>query len=187
FDTAAEEIYPCLASGATLVLRTAAMIQSAPAFLARCDEWGITVLDLPTAYWHELAGAIDAAGHLTLPPSVRLVILGGERARPDCARTWQARFGARARLLNTYGPTEATIVTTMFDVPADPADPALVEVPIGRAIPHARTYVLNRRLELQTIGAPGELCIGGAGLSRGYLNRPDLTADRFIPDPFSGE
>ncbi len=187
FDTAAEEIFPCLASGATLVLRTQEMIQSAPAFFARCDEWGITVFDLPTAYWHELAGAVEAAEDVVLPAAVRLVILGGERARPDRARAWQARFGCRSRLLNTYGPTEATIVTTMFDVPADPSDPALLDVPIGRPIAHARTYVVDRRLQAQTVGAPGELCIGGVGLARGYLNRPDLTADRFVPDPFSQE
>ena len=184
FDTAAEEIYPCFSQGATLVLRTNEMIASASSFLRNCEEWGITILDLPTAYWHELATEI-AHRELGLPEALRLVILGGERAHPDQVRRWQAQFGGRARLLNTYGPTESTIVATMYDVP--PAVDALAgEIPIGKPIRHAHAYVLDRRLQLVPVGASGELHLGGAGLARGYVDRPDLTADKFVPDPFSG-
>jgi len=184
FDTATEEIFPCLAAGATLVLRDDAMVSSVPLFLQRCADWSITVLDLPTAYWHELTAAI-ARRNLTLPEAIRLVILGGERARPDTVQAWQARFGGRVRLLNTYGPTEATVVSTMHDVPAALPAGAPVEVPIGRAIPGARAFILDRDLRPVTLGAPGELHIGGVGLSRGYLGRPDLTAEKFVPNPFS--
>jgi amino acid adenylation domain-containing protein len=185
FDTAAEEIYPCLANGATLVLRTNAMIASAPAMLSACRDWRITVLDLPTAYWHELTAEIVRREH-DLPDDLHLVILGGERAHPDRVRAWQARFGRQARLLNTYGPTESTIVATSYEVPAV-AETLRGEIPIGRPIPNARAFVFDRRQQLVPIGTPGELYLGGAGLARGYLNRPELTAAAFVPDPFSDQ
>jgi amino acid adenylation domain-containing protein len=185
FDTSAEEIYPCLLSGGTLVLRDDAMIGSLDGFVRAVDRLRITVLDLPTAYWHELAVEIDAQG-LDLPASLRLIIIGGEEALPDRLAAWHRRAterGERVRLVNTYGPTEATIVTTTFDLTA----PAALRgrLPIGRAVAGARTYVLDRRMELLPRGVDGELYIGGAGLARGYLGRPDLTAERFVPDPFA--
>src|SRR6185295_7961620 len=87
FDTSAEEIYPCLTSGGTLVLRDDAMLVSTPDFLRRCGELGVTVLDLPTAFWHEMAARLaeEAAG---LPPSLRLIVLGGERVLPERLAAW---------------------------------------------------------------------------------------------------
>ena len=185
FDTAAEEIFPTLAQGATLVLRTEQMQYSLEEFLRRCDEWRVSVIDLPSAFWHELVDALDGQA-LALPPSVRLVIIGGEAALPERVAAWRARVGAHPRLLNTYGPTEATVVATVHDLsrPDDPA-PASETVPIGRPLGAARVYVLDERRQPVPRGVAGELYIGGAGLARGYLNRPQLTAERFIPDPFS--
>src|SRR5262252_8709463 len=111
FDASAEEIFPCLTTGACLVLRTDEMLASAGLFLQRCRDWAITVLDLPTAYWHELTATI-ASQRLTLPPSLRLVIIGGERALPERLALWHKSVGHDVRLVNTYGPTEATIVAT---------------------------------------------------------------------------
>ncbi len=184
FDTSAEEIYPCLTSGATLVLRTTAMLSAAQTFLQRCREWGVTVLDLPTAYWHELVARIDAES-LQLPPALRLVIIGGERALPERVATWHARVGAQARLLNTYGPTETTIVATTAELSISTTTSNAHEVPIGRPVRNVQAYVLDASLRLTPVGVPGELYIGGAGLARGYYNRPALTAERFLPDPFS--
>jgi amino acid adenylation domain-containing protein len=188
FDASAEEIYPCLARGAALVLRTDAMLSSATEFLQKCEDWKITVLDLPTAYWHELTARFDSEVQ-TLPASLRLVIIGGEKALPERLRAWQKIVDGRARLVNTYGPTEATIVATMCELPgkasadggASPRD-----VPIGRAVRNVRAYVLDNLLQPLPMGIPGELCLGGAGLARGYLNRPELTAEKFVPHPFSG-
>ncbi|MBV9927471.1 MAG: amino acid adenylation domain-containing protein [Acidobacteria bacterium] len=185
FDTSAEEIYPCLTTGATLVLRTGAMLSSAQTFLQRCREWGITVLDLPTAYWHQVVARLEAES-LELPPALRLVIIGGERALPERVGAWHAHAGARPRLLNTYGPTETTIVATAAALSAD-AVGASREVPIGRPVGGARAYVLDPAQRLVPVGVPGELYVGGTGVARGYLKRPELTAERFIPDPFSGE
>ncbi len=179
FDTSAEEIYPCLTRGGTLVLRDDAMAGSPEVFLRETERLGITVLDLPTAYWHELVSE-----NLSLPASVRLVILGGEQAQKPRLDIWRERVGERARLLNTYGPTEATIVSTRRDVTGPQDFPG--EVPIGRPIAGARAHVLGADFEPLPPGLDGELYLGGAGVTRGYLGRPDLTAERFVPDPFGG-
>ncbi|HEY6321839.1 MAG TPA: amino acid adenylation domain-containing protein [Thermoanaerobaculia bacterium] len=184
FDTCGEEVYPCLARGATLVLRSEAMLASIADFLAACGEQQITILDLPTAFWHEwvaeLAGELAAAAE-PLPPALRLVILGGERVRPELLAPWCARAGGRVRLVNSYGPTEATIVATMTPL-AGPEDGDR-EVSIGRPIPGASACVLDRHLLPVPIGVAGELYLGGSGLARGYLGQPGLTAERFLPDP----
>jgi amino acid adenylation domain-containing protein len=182
FDTAAEEIFPALASGATLVLRNEEMLASARAFVERCGALGVTVLDLPTAFWNQAVPEMEREG-VRVPVSVRLVILGGERVLADrLARAWHE--GSSVRLLNTYGPTEVTIVAASWEIPA--VVDASREVPIGRPVAGARAYVLGRNLEALPSGVPGELCLGGAGVARGYLRRPELTAERFVPDPWSG-
>jgi amino acid adenylation domain-containing protein len=179
FDTAAEEIFPALTSGAALVLRTEAMLQSAPAFLAACGEWRISVLDLPTAYWHELTAQV-ARSSLRVPGSIRLVILGGEKALAPRVREWRAAVGPDVRLLNTYGPTESTIVATMWDLTVPDGTE---EIPIGRAVDNVRALVLDRDLRPVRAGVVDELWIGGVQLAHGYLNDPALTAERFVPDP----
>jgi amino acid adenylation domain-containing protein len=184
FDTAAEEIFPCLIRGATLVLRTDEMLETVSSFLQQCHDWEITTLDLPTAYWHEVTAQL-AAEVLELPPAVRLVIIGGERALPARLATWYQRVTSRVRLVNTYGPTEATVVATICDLSPPATDVLPQEVPIGRPIRDVRVYLLDRFLQPVPIGVAGEIYIGGAGVSRGYLNRPGLTAERFLPDPFS--
>ena len=179
FDTSAEEIDPALTTGATLVLRDEEMVSSVERFAREAGERGITVLDLPTAYWHELV-----AEGVEMPASLRLVILGGEAAQADRLAAWRERVGERVRLVNSYGPTEATIVSTHRDLTHGIAS---AEVPIGKAIANARTVLLDRDLEMVPWGVEGELLIGGAGVTRGYLGRPDLTAERFVPDPFGSE
>ncbi|MEJ6486183.1 amino acid adenylation domain-containing protein [Nostoc punctiforme UO1] len=182
FDTSAEEIYPCLTRGATLVLRTDKMLASVSTFLETCQNWGINILNLPTSYWHELAANLETST-TNFPSSVRLVIIGGERAIPERLAKWHNSVGQVVSLINTYGPTESTIVATMGEL----KDTADSELTIGHAIPNVQTYVLDESLQPVPIGVRGELYIGGAGLARGYLNRPDLTAEKFIPNPFSLE
>jgi amino acid adenylation domain-containing protein len=179
FDTSAEEIYPALAAGGTLVLRAGDMALSMSRFLSEAGRLGITVLALQTAFWHEIVAGL--AEGLELPSSLRLVAFGGEEALTDRLAAWRRRVGTHVRLVNTYGPTEATIVSTYRELAEPEDDP---EVPIGRPIPGARTYVLDRRFEPVPPGVQGELMLGGGGVARGYLGRPDLTAERFVPDPF---
>jgi amino acid adenylation domain-containing protein len=185
FDAAVEEIFGCLAVGATLVLRTDSILDSMDAFLRGCHELNLTILDLPTVFWHELAAEMCSNNEM-LPESLRLVIIGGERALPERVDAWRQRVGSRAQLVNTYGPTEATVVATMIELAGSETEPAVwPEVPIGRPIDNVQVYALDRQLQPVPIGVPGELYIGGMGLARGYLNRPNLTAERFVPNPFS--
>jgi amino acid adenylation domain-containing protein len=188
FDTSAEEIYPCLTRGAALVLRDESMLGSAADFLRACGELGITILDLPTAFWHEMVARLEQEP-AAFPAALRLIILGGERVLPERLAAWHAlgkALGIRGiRLLNTYGPTEATIVATRCDLPPDLTVPG--EVPIGRPVPGGRAFVVDPHLELTPPGVSGELGLGGSGLARGYLGRPDLTAERFVPDPWTDE
>jgi amino acid adenylation domain-containing protein len=183
FDTSAEEIWPALASGATLVLRPDDMAASIPHFLRELERLGISCLDLPTAFWHELVAGMEAE-ELALPRGLRLVILGGEEALADRFALWRRRVGSGVRLVNTYGPTETTIVATRRELSGLAPGAA---VPIGRPIPGATAYVLDHFLEPVPPGVRGELWIGGAGVAHGYLGRPDLTAERFVPDPFAEE
>jgi amino acid adenylation domain-containing protein len=183
FDTSAEEIFPALVTGATVVLRTDSMLSSARDFLGACAELRISVLDLPTAYWHELTAELGT-DHLQLPESLRLVIIGGEKALPERLAAWRQRASGEVRLLNTYGPTETTIVATTCDI-ANTRLEANREVPIGRPLQNTLAYVLDSALRPVPVGVPGELYLGGEGVARGYLNRPELTAEKFVANPFA--
>ncbi|MEO1131739.1 MAG: amino acid adenylation domain-containing protein, partial [Cyanobacteria bacterium J06639_1] len=193
FDAAVEEIFPCSSVGATLVLRSDDMLVNPTAFLQACQDWQLTVLDLPTAYWQQMTQSL-AASNLPLPPSLRLVIIGGERATAEGYDAWQSLCDrqpptARPSLINTYGPTETTVVATAYTciesaesaINADPES----GIPIGSPLDNASVYILDRHLQPVPVGVPGELYVGGCGLARGYLNRPDLTAAAFVPHPFS--
>ncbi|WP_394827252.1 amino acid adenylation domain-containing protein [Pendulispora albinea] len=189
FDASVEEIFPCLVRGATLVLRTEEMLESVASFLAACARWGMTVLDLPTMYWHRVVAGLEEG--LTVPACLRLLIIGGEAALPERVSAWRAARGvAQVRLLNTYGPAEATVSATASDLMAIDARGAIDArdawaIPIGRPLAGVRAHVLDRAGEPVPIGVMGELYLGGEGLARGYWRRPDQTAARFVPDPFS--
>ncbi len=187
FDASAEEIFCCLASGAALVLRNDAMLAGAPAFLGACASWGVTVCDLPTVFWQELVDRVDA-GEAAWPPSLRLLVIGGERALPERVARLRRQLGPAVRVLNSYGPTEVTVAATSHSFHGEPDGPPrpLRELPIGRPLPGARVYVLDGARDLCPPGIPGELAIGGETLARGYLGRPELTAGAFLPDPFAG-
>jgi amino acid adenylation domain-containing protein len=172
FDAHAEEIFPALAAGAQVVLLPDGGA-SLPDFLAVSPD--VTVLDLPTAYWHQLVELIDA---IEWPSALRLVILGGEQASGAAVDRWRQRFGRRVRLVNTYGPTETTIIATAADLAGGDARP-----PIGRPIGATGVQVLDRAGRLVPPGVVGELAIGGGGVAAGYRARPALTAGRFVPDP----
>ena len=184
FDMSVEEIFPTWASGATLVLRGPEMLGSARNFLAECDRRDVQVLNLPTAYWHQLTQEI-LEEHLDLPPALRVLVIGGERVRPDLVAAWQERFAGGVRLFNGYGPTETTVVATAFEVP--PVWSALEDVPIGRPLPGVEAFVLDELRRPVPGGTAGELYLGGRGVARGYLNRADLTAERFVESPLSPE
>jgi amino acid adenylation domain-containing protein len=184
FDAHLEEMYTVLSCGGTVVLRPDLMLDSISAFVAHCKEMKLTSMVLPSAYWHELVARLDVEA---MPPTLRLIIIGGERALPDKLAMWQKIVGTQLRLVNTYGPTEGTIAVTRCELTGMPtAESVGKEVPIGTPIENTKVYVLDRFMQPVPSGVLGELHIGAMALARGYLNRPELTADRFIPDAFSG-
>jgi amino acid adenylation domain-containing protein len=179
FDSSVEELFAPLAAGATMVLRDGEMMESVDGFWRACARQRLTLASLPTAYWHELAAAMDAVAP-PVPPSLRVMIVGGERALPERVASWRKAVGGRVRLINSYGPTETTVAATLHTVEDD--EPV---VPIGRPMPGYRVRVLDASLRPVPAGIPGELFIGGIGVARGYPGRPALTAARFVPDPFA--
>ncbi|GLH73031.1 peptide synthetase [Geothrix limicola] len=167
FDASVEELWLAWANGACLVVGTKALMQSGPDLGRRLGELGITV-------WSTVPTLL---GLLNDPvPTLRLLILGGEACPPDLVARW---WRPDLRMVNTYGPTEATVISTWTDLHPDRP------VSIGKAVPNDRVYVLDARGRLCPIGVPGELHLSGVGLSQGYLGRPELTAERFIPNPYA--
>jgi len=186
FDISVEEIFPTWAAGGTVVFRPAGVPTLGPGFLAWIERERISVLDLPTALWHAWVAETGDDSHL--PPSLRLVVVGGEKARAGALAAWRRVAGERVRWINTYGPTEATVTATSWeDRGQGTGDREQGEIPIGSAIANTRCLVLDGELRPVAEGEPGELCLGGEGVARGYLGRPALTAERFAPDPFSRE
>lgn len=163
FDASIEEVFTTLSHGATLVLRNDAMLESMSAFAQQVEQWQIQLLDLPTAFWNEWVVALQAE-HSWIPDCVQAVIIGGEAIYPDPLACWQRIAPSSVRLINTYGPTEATVVVTSCELQAWPTtDGAL---PIGRLLPGMQGLILAQgdRPALE-----GELVLAGPHLASGYL------------------
>ncbi|WP_442946138.1 amino acid adenylation domain-containing protein, partial [Noviherbaspirillum sp. Root189] len=179
FDVSVEEIFCALSSGATLVLRTPAWVGSARTFWSLCREHDVSWVNLPTRYWEQLVQE-DLSD---IPACLRQMIVGGEEMGSVALGRWLAHQGHKPRLINAYGPTETTVNAALHDPQAGAANGRI----IGRPMANARIYLLDRNRKPVPQGVQAELYIGGAGVARGYLNRDELTQERFLPDPFSSE
>ena len=186
FDGFVEQLYPALTCGASVVIRGPALWDSETFYRELIDK-DISVVDLTTAYWFMLAKDFAAKGPRDYG-RLHQLHAGGEAMPPEGVVAWKQAGLGHVRLLNTYGPTEATVTVTAHDctafaAPDSSAPPALM--PIGKALGGRSIYLLDNSAGLTAPGAIGELQIGGGLLARGYHHRPALTAERFIPDPFS--
>ena len=181
FDASIEDIFPALCTGAKLVLRDEGMLGDARAFFSRIDRYKVTVMGLPTAYWHELVGQLSK-DIVPLVKQMRIVMIGGERALPSKVLDWLEMIGSDVCLMNTYGPTETTVVAVATDLKG--FSPEESDVPIGKPLPNVQCYILSRNLKLVPPGVPGELCIAGAGVTLGYLDRPEQSAKVYLSNPF---
>ncbi|NCR69790.1 MAG: amino acid adenylation domain-containing protein [Microcystis aeruginosa LG13-12] len=178
FDASVEEIFVSLLSGATLVLRTEEMLRSSEDFWQCCQKWQLTVLGIPTAYWHQLVSELTPTA-LPILSKIKVIFIGGEAIQPAKVQQWQTitgQYSPLPRLFNGYGPTEATIAATFSEF----TSPTITNVPIGRPLSNTQVYILDAFLQPVPVGVAGELHIGGVGLARGYFNRPELTQEKFI-------
>ncbi|MFD3826735.1 amino acid adenylation domain-containing protein [Streptomyces sp. NPDC058625] len=177
FDASLDQVLPALTSGATVVMRPDEpwLPTQVPEIVQR---HGLTVVNVPPTYWSELTLCLDRRLAAALG-SLRLLVLGGEAVPPDTLAAWRAAV-PRARVCNAYGPTETTVTATTHDADDPPGD----TVPIGRPLGDRRAYVVDADGEPVPVGVGGELLIGGTEVARGYLGRPALTAERFVPDPY---
>ncbi|HEX4965506.1 MAG TPA: amino acid adenylation domain-containing protein [Thermoanaerobaculia bacterium] len=170
FDATVVETWPYLAAGASLHLPSEEVRRDPAALVAWLAAEAISVCFLPTPL-----AEVVLAEPWPRETSLRLLTTGGDRLHRG------PRADLPFVLFNQYGPSEGTVAVT-----AGRVEPETVSPPIGRPIANTRAYVLDSTLQPVPLGVPGELAIGGAGLARGYLGRPDTTAGRFVPDPFSG-
>ncbi len=164
FDASLWEIFPFITCGAELHIIAEEIRLSPEALNHYFEANGVTITNLPTQFCEQFM-------ELTENRSLKTLVTGGDKLRNFKPRNY--------RLVNEYGPTEYTISATAFLL-----DKAYENIPIGKPLANTWLYVLDRRMQLQPQGVPGELCIAGAQLARGYLNRPELTAEKFVKNPY---
>ncbi|HEX8275310.1 MAG TPA: amino acid adenylation domain-containing protein, partial [Longimicrobiaceae bacterium] len=182
FDFSVWEIWGALLYGGRLVVVPYLTSRSPEAFHALLRREGVTVLSQTPSAFRQLAAADAAAPAEEL--ALRVVVFGGEALEVESLRPWVERHGAeRPRLVNMYGITETTVHVTYHPVTPGDLEGGRGSV-IGRAIPDLRIYLLDARGQPVPVGVAGEMYVGGAGVARGYLNREELTRERFLADPF---
>jgi amino acid adenylation domain-containing protein/non-ribosomal peptide synthase protein (TIGR01720 family) len=180
FDATVTSLISPLITGRRVVLLPEAQeIDALAASLSSDSDFGL--VKLTPAHLKMLVSMVPEA---TAQGGTRSFIIGGEALMSDDIEFWRTH-APRTRLVNEYGPTETVVGCCVYEVSRD--TPTSGAVPIGRPIANTQLYVLGRHMDPMPVGVPGELYIGGAGLSRGYLNRPELSAERFVPNPFSGD
>ncbi|HEV2963457.1 MAG TPA: amino acid adenylation domain-containing protein, partial [Candidatus Angelobacter sp.] len=172
FDASVWEIFMALCRGASLYLAPPREKLTSEILVEMVQQMGITHATFPPAFLSSLPEGVD------LEP-IGVLIVAGEALTETVARRW----GRGRKLINAYGPTEASVCATMHEWRSEETGSPR----IGRPIGNTRMYILDKQGEPVPIGVVGELYIGGAGVARGYLNRPELTAERFVADPYAGE
>ncbi|KAG2179723.1 hypothetical protein INT44_006571 [Umbelopsis vinacea] len=180
FDASIETIWLAFFNGATLYIPTEDMMHSGAQLAQFINQANVTVLSCVPTMLNMMSIGIpeNESSQDYLLPTVKLLIVGGESCPKDVIEKWS--LNGKRRMVNTYGPTEATVIATFGD-----CKPEDVNVTIGTVVPNYEVYILDAFMNPVPIGAIGELCIGGIGVARGYLNRPDLNQEKFVPNPFS--
>jgi amino acid adenylation domain-containing protein len=184
FDVAMEELFPAWLHGATVVIWPESTPPAPAEFSRFVATEQLTVLNLPSSYWHEWVSELTRS-RVQRPTSVRCMIVGSEKVSPAHFHAWREAMGNGVSWYNAYGLTETTVTALIYAAPGSSRVGRGASIPIGCPIGNTRAYVLDAQLSPVPVGMPGELYVGGAGLARGYLHRPDLTAERFVPHPFS--
>lgn len=171
FDASVSETFVTLTRGACLYLIKPEALRSSFEILKLIEHEAISIVTLPPS--------LLAVLPVKPLPALRTLVLAGEAWPPELAKKWA---GGR-KMLNAYGPTEGTVCATWGQVDAQAGS----NVPIGKPMNNVQLYILDSRMQAVPIGVPGEIFIGGIGLARGYLKRPELTAERFVRNPFGAD
>lgn len=183
FDFSVWEIWGALFHGGRLVVVPYAVSRSPQDFHSLVLREGVTVLNQTPSAFYPFSDVALRDGRRT---ALRYIVFGGEALDFKKVSDWLTQFGDRQpRLVNMYGITETTVHVTCREITC--ADGQAAVSMIGKPLADLTIHVCDERLNLVPIGVPGELCVGGAGLARGYHNQPELTGRRFVPDPFAGD
>ncbi|MCB2298643.1 non-ribosomal peptide synthetase [Clostridium tagluense] len=170
FDTSVEELYPVLTVGGKLIITTRSDIKDMTKLITLIEEYKITIISASPLL-------IYAMNQMELSKSLRLVISGGDILKKE----YISNIIKGSDVYNTYGPTESTVCATYYKCSENLED----NIPIGKPIANYSVYILSKEGNIQPIGLPGELCVSGLGITRGYLNKEKLTKERFIDNSFA--
>ncbi len=185
FDISVSDIFPTLASGATLILRPPHIKVPDNTFVDFLREQKMTIINIPTAFWHHWVQAM-IAGQSGFSPYLHTVIVGGDKVEPRYLTDWLSCSATQScRWINAYGPTEITVTATTLRIENKQRPHITNTIPIGRPLANTRIYILDAFNQPVPVGVSGEIHIGGMGVARGYSNQPELTAQKFVADPFS--
>ena len=185
FDFSVWEMYGALLNGGRLIIAQTEEVRNIETFHALIKRHKVSILNQTPAAFYNFIQIETAAPEHTLKDHLRYVIFGGDRLETTYLKDWSALYSLDdIELINMYGITETTVHVTFGRITDGDVNHKANNSPIGVPLPETRVYVCDPALNLQPIGVPGELYVGGTGVSNGYLNRPELTAERFIKSPF---
>ncbi len=187
FDFSVWEIWGPFLSGGRLVVVPFWVTRTPEAFYELLQQSQVTVLNQTPSAFRQLVEIVGQSADVLKPARLRTIILGGEALDFRSLTPWVERFGAESpQLVNMYGITETTVHVTYRPLMGDDCSINSGSL-IGRQIPDLALYILDHQLQLVPVGVAGEIYVAGAGLCRGYHNRPDLTAEKFVPNPFDDQ
>ena len=183
----ARQLLMPLAQGAAVSILTTADKKDPLKMFEIIKNHGVTIVDRVPSFWRNFSGILDSLDrerrHSLMDNRVRLVAAGGEQVSLEIYQCWRQLFKPEVQLANIYGQTEGTGVVTIYYIPQE-IDSSNRSLPVGSPIPNMRVYILDKYLQPVPIGVTGEIHISGAGVAQGYLNRPKLTAEKFISNPY---
>jgi len=184
FDASLEQIFVPLLSGAEIFLR-ANDYWILSDFMDLIIRENITVINPPTIYWNQLVTELKSRDDVNLG-KLKLVISGGEEMKSEMLSVWNEKVSDKIKLVNAYGPTETIITSSMYCVDNNSMNQHdMIHTPIGKSLGEREVYIVDSSGKLVPPNIPGELCFGGKLIARGYLNNPELTAEKFRPNGFT--
>ncbi len=188
FSSSVRQLMLPLSVGASVVIATADEIMDPPALFEVIKQRRVTIIDIVPSYWRSCIGALQSLPTSSRAPllenNLRLILSASEPLLSDLPRAWRNTLGHQAELINMFGQTETAGIVATHPIFIN-AETGIDVVPIGRPIDDVKLYLLDNQQTPVPAGAAGEICLGGPTVGRGYLNQPELTAEKFPNDPFA--